>query len=311
MKVVLAGGSGQVGRVLQRGLRAAGHRTVVLSRTPGDGEVLWDGQTLGAWLEEIDGADAVVNLAGRSVNCRYNERNRREILESRIHSVRVVGEAIRAADRPPKVWLQAATATIYAHRYDAPNDEATGIIHAEGVPETWRFSLGIAQAWERALAESETPATRKVALRSAMTMSPDRGGVFDTLLTLVRRGLGGHQGDGRQFVSWIHEADFVAAVLFLLQGEMEGPVNLAAPCPLPNREFMRRLREAWGIQFGLPAPGPLLEVGAWAMGTETELILKSRNVIPGRLEEAGFHFEHPDWREASRELVERWRVLHA
>lgn len=249
----------------------------------------------------------MINLAGRSVNCRYDAKNRQEILLSRTESVAVVGEAIRRAERPPKVWLQAATATIYAHRYDAPNDEATGRIDAVGVPETWGFSLGIAQAWERALAEAETPGTRKVALRSAMTMSPDRGGVFDVLLGLVRHGLGGHQGDGRQYVSWIHEEDFVAAVLFLIEHDLEGPVNLAAPNPLPNRDFMRALREAWGIRFGLPSPHPLIDLGALLMRTETELPLKSRRVVPRRLEEAGFRFVHPTWPEAAKDLIERWR----
>ena len=308
MKVVLPGGSGQIGSLLVRGLREAGHETVVLSRRPRAGEILWEGETLGPWAAQIDGADAVINLAGRSVNCRYNAANRREILDSRVDSVRVVGEAIRAAAKPPYAWLQASTATIYAHRFDAPNAEATGRIDAVDVPETWRFSLGIAQAWERALDEAETPGTRKVALRSAITMSPDRGGAFDVLLGLVRRGLGGHQGDGRQYVSWIHEADFVAAVLFLLEGDLEGPVNLASPNPLPNRDFMRALREAWGIAFGLPAPRPLVDVGAWAMGTETELVLKSRRVVPRRLEEAGFRFAYPAWPKAARELTNRWRV---
>lgn len=308
MKAIIPGGSGQVGKILVRGLRRVGHSAVVLSRNPEKDEVRWDGETLGAWTEEIDGADVVINLAGRSVNCRYDAENRRQILESRVRSVAVVGEAIRNAAPPPRVWLQASTATIYAHRYDAPNDEATGRIDAIDVPETWVFSLGVAQAWERALDEAETPHTRKVALRSAMTMSPDRGGVFDVLLGLVRHGLGGHQGDGRQYVSWIHEDDFAAACLFLIESELEGPVNLAAPAPLPNRDFMRDLREAWGIPFGLPAPRPLVDLGAWAMRTETELILKSRRVAPRRLEEAGFRFAHPAWPEAARDLVARWRA---
>lgn len=306
MKIVLPGGSGQVGRILQRGLQAQGHETVVLSRRPQKGEVAWDGESAGLWAAEVDGADAVVNLAGRSVNCRYNAANRSEILESRVRSARAVGEAIRAARRPPRVWLQASTATIYAHRYDAPNDEATGLIEPQG-PDAWRFSLDVALAWERALDETETPDTRKVALRSAITMSPDCGGAFDTFLTLVRRGLGGTQGDGRQYVSWIHEDDFVGAVVFLLENEMAGPVNLAAPNPLPNREFMRDLRGACRAPFGLPAPEPLLGIGAWAMGTETELVLKSRRVVPRRLEEAGFRFAFPHWEEAARDLVARWR----
>jgi len=304
VKIVLPGGSGQVGRLLQRGLEKAGHETIVLSRRPKAGEVFWDAETVGPWAAELEGADAVVNLAGRSVNCRYTPANRKAILESRVRSTEAVGKAIAAARRPPKVWLQSSTATIYAHRYDAPNDEATGRIEAAG-PDTWRFSLDVALAWERALAEAPTPGTRKVALRSAMTMSPDPDGVFDVLSRLVRRGLGGAQGDGRQYVSWIHEDDFLAATLFLVENPLEGGVNLAAPNPLPNRDFMRALRRAWGVPFGLPAPAPLLEVGAWAMGTETELILKSRRVVPRRLEEAGFRFAFPEWEGAARDLVGR------
>ena len=307
---MIPGGSGQVGHVLERALRAAGHETVVLSRQPKTGETLWDGRTLGLWTDVLDGADAVINLAGRSVNCRYTPENRKAILDSRVDSVRVVGEAIATARKPPRVWLQASTATIYADRYDAPNDEATGTVAAAG-PDTWRFSLDVALAWERALADAPTPNTRKVALRSAMTMSPDRGGVFDVLLGLVRHGLGGTQGSGRQFVSWIHEADFTAAVLFLLDGEMEGAVNLAAPNPLPNRQFLRDLRRAWSITFGLPAPKPLLEIGTWAMRTESELVLKSRRVVPRRLEEAGFRFAFPTWPEAAEDLVARWRTARA
>ncbi|RYG19408.1 DUF1731 domain-containing protein [bacterium] len=200
--------------------------------------------------------------------------------------------------------LQASTATIYVHRYDAPNDELTGRIAPEG-PDTWRFSLDVAKAWEQALDEAETPRTRKVAMRCAIVMSPQKGGAFDVLSTLVRRGLGGTQGNGRQFVSWIHEADFIAAVEFLLRNDLKGPVNLASPNPLPNRDFMRALRKAWGVPFGLPTPAPLLEIGAWAMRTETELVLKSRRVVPRRLEEAGFRFTYPAWPEAARDLSAR------
>jgi uncharacterized protein (TIGR01777 family) len=286
---------------------------VVLSRgseTNGGRAVKWDGRTLGDWAAEIDGADAVLNLAGRSVDCRYNERNRRAIMESRVESTRVVGEAIASAARPPAVWLQAGTATIYAHRYDAPNDERAGILGGDerDVPDTWRFSIDVARAWERTLDEAETPATRKVKLRTAMMMSPDRGGVFDTLLSLVRRGLGGKAGDGRQYVSWIHHADFLRAIEWLIANEVEGAVNLAAPDPRPNAEFMRTLRHAWGIRVGLPATRWMLEVGAaLILRTETELVLKSRRVVPGRLLDAGFAFDFPEWSHAARDLCDDWR----
>ncbi|HEX2190778.1 MAG TPA: TIGR01777 family oxidoreductase [Longimicrobiaceae bacterium] len=313
MKVVLPGGSGQVGTVLARALHAGGHEVVVLSREPRPApwrSAAWDARTLGPWAAELEGADAVVNLAGRSVNCRYTPANRAAILESRVLSTRVLGEAVARCGRPPRAWLQASTATIYAHRFDAPNDEAGGVLGGSepGVPDTWRFSTDVARAWEDALAAADTPATRRVALRSAMVMSPDRGGIFDVLLALVRRGLGGRSGSGRQYVSWIHDADFVRAVLWILEnGEMEGPVNLASPGPLPNAEFMRVLRAAWGTRVGLPAAEWMLEVGARVMRTETELVLKSRRVVPGRLLEGGFRFLFPEWDGAARDLCARWR----
>ena len=316
MKIVIPGGSGQVGTLLARAFHGDGHDVVVLSRGASGGApwrtAAWDARTLGAWAGEIDGADVVINLAGRSVNCRYTPANRAEILSSRLDSTRVVGEAIARAARPPRVWLQSSTATIYAHRYDAPNDEATGIIGGGelGAPDTWRFSIGVATAWERALADADTPRTRKVALRSAMVMSPDRGGIFDTMLSLVRRGLGGTAGNGRQYISWIHEADFVRAIRWLIEHEERGgAVNLASPNPLPNAEFMRVLRRAWGTHIGLPATRWMLEIGARVMGTETELVLKSRRVVPGRLLQAGFTFEHPEWTEAAEDLVRRWREM--
>jgi uncharacterized protein (TIGR01777 family) len=252
----------------------------------------------------------VVNLAGRSVNCRYHAANRREILDSRVQSTRAVGEAIARAARPPRVWLQASTATIYAHRYDAPNDERTGVVGGSepDAPDTWRFSIDVASAWERALDGAVTPYTRKVAMRSAMTMSPDRGGVFDTLLWLVRRGVGGRAGDGRQYVSWVHDRDFVRAVEWLIdRDDMSGPVNICSPNPLPHAEFMRALREAWGAWVGLPATRWMLELGAWAMRTETELVLKSRRVVPTLLLKSGFPFEFPDWPAAARDLCARAR----
>lgn len=316
MKIVIPGGSGQVGTLLARHFHARQQEVVVLSRKPlctPWRSARWNGRTLDGWASEIDGADVVINLAGRSVNCRYTAANRRAILESRVESTRAVGSAIASATVPPRVWLQAATATIYAHRYDAANDEDTGLIggNEPDAPDTWRFSIDVAMAWEKALAEVETPRTRKVAMRSAMTMSPDRGGVFDTLLWLVRRGLGGRAGNGRQFVSWIHEEDFIRAVEWLINHDgLSGPVNLATPKPLPNEEFMRELRSAWGARIGLPASRWMIEAGTWLLRTESELILKSRRVVPGRLLESGFSFQFPNWSEAAVELCRRWRELN-
>lgn len=308
MKIVIAGGSGQLGTILARAFQSDGHPVIVLSRKVTEEPwrvVLWDARMIGAWSDALENADVVINLAGRSVNCRYNEKNRREIIESRVDSTRVIGEAIPRAANPPPVWLQMSTATIYAHSLDQPNDESTGIIggNEPDVPETWRFSIEVAKQWEQAVDEANMPHTRRVKMRSAMVMSPDAGGVFDTLLTLVKRGLGGRAGDGRQYVSWIHHEDFVRAVYRLIDDEkMKGAVNLAAPHPLPNREFMSRLREASGTSFGLPATKMMLEIGAVFMKTETELILKSRRVVPKKLLDAGFDFKFETWQKAARNL---------
>jgi uncharacterized protein (TIGR01777 family) len=313
MKVVIAGGTGQVGTLLSRAFHAAGYEVVVLSRRPRNAAwrvTIWDAETLGDWTAELEGADAVVNLAGRSVNCRYTPENRRLIRESRLKATRIVGEAIARASRPPRVWLQASTATIYAHRYDAPNDEATGILGGlePDAPDTWRFSIDVATSWERALNEAVVPHTRKVIMRSAMIMGPDRGGIFDVLLRLVRYGLGGRAGDGRQYVSWIHDQDFIRAVFWLIEhDELAGPVNLAAPNPVPQAEFMRILRAAWGSRIGLPATKWMLEIGALFLQTETELILKSRRVVPGRLPQTGFAFQLPIWEAAAPDVCRRWR----
>ncbi|MFF5718879.1 TIGR01777 family oxidoreductase [Streptomyces buecherae] len=311
MKIVIPGGTGQVGAILDRALTAAGHEVVVLTRRPArERQIGWDGRTLGAWAEAIDGSDAVVNLAGRSVSCRYTAANLRAMMDSRVDSARVVGEAIASASRPPRVWLQMSTATIYAHRFDAPNDEATGALGGTEprVPGYWAYSVDIARNWEQAQEEADTPHTRKVALRAAMVMSPDRGGVFDVLSWLTRLGLGGPVAGGGQYVSWIHDHDFVRAVEFLVdRDDLSGPVNLAAPAPLPQRAFMRALRTAWGVPVGLPATRWMAELGAFALRSDTELLLKSRRVVPGRLLEAGFTFDHARWPQAADDLVRRAR----
>jgi uncharacterized protein len=314
MKIVIPGGTGQVGTLLTRALLRDGHEVTVLARHPEASRlcraVAWDGASPGPWTVELEGADAVINLAGRSVNCRYTAINRRLIKESRVGSTRALGQAIGRCARPPRVWLQASTATIYAHRFDGPNDEANGILGGSesGAPDTWRFSIDVATSWERAAREADCPHTRQVLLRSAITLSPDPGGAFDLLLRMVRLGLGGQAGNGCQFVSWIHEVDFVRAVYRLIEDDaFAGPVNVAAPHPVPNREFMRVLREEWGIAFGIPAPEWLLEAGARLIGTESELLLKSRRVVPGLLESRGFEFRFPGWRRAARDLCAHWR----
>ncbi len=316
MKIVIPGGSGQVGAVLARNFVAKGDEVVILSRrsaavSSGSSRIVhWDGKSLGEWTDEVDGADVVINLAGRSVNCRYHQANRRAIMKSRVDSTRAVGQAISQAKNPPPVWLQASTATIYAHRYDAPNDERDGILGGaeSGAPDTWRFSIDVAKSWEAEAKSFKLPHTRMVLMRSAMTMSPDRGGVFDYLLWLVRFGLGGKHGDGRQFVSWIHDEDFFRAVRWLInRQDLTDAVNLASPNPLPNVQFMRELRQAWGARIGLPATRWMLELGTFLLRSETELVLKSRRVVPGKLVESGFEFDYAHWRDAAIELCQRWK----
>lgn len=320
MKIVIPGGTGQVGALVRRALAARGDDVVVLSRRSeqleaGVRHAVWDGRTLGAWADEVDGADAVLNLAGRTVSCRYTDANLRQMMSSRVESTRVVGEAIAAARRPPPVWLQMSTATIYADarsRADGrPHDEATGVLGGEepDVPLYWEYSVRIARRWEETQAQADVPGTRRVALRTAMVMTPDRGGVFDVLSWMTRVGLGGPVAGGGQFVSWIHGEDFVRTVELLLEREdLEGAVNVAAPEPVTQRELMRSLRRAWGVPLGLPATRLMAEVGALALRTDTELLLKSRRVVPGRLLDAGFRFDHPTWEDAAADLVARARA---
>ena len=315
MKIVIPGGTGQVGRILCRAFASAGDEVVVLTRNANPGCsyrcVRWDGESVGDWAKELEDATAVINLAGRSVNCRYGKKNRREILDSRVNSIRAIHSALEKTKNPPRVWLQASTATIYAHRYDTPNDESAGTIGGteRDAPDAWRFSIHVAKAWESAVDESGSlPNTRIVVMRSAMIMSPDQDGIFEQLLGLVRCGLGGRAGHGRQFISWIHERDFVGAVRLLIHDEaLSGAVNVCSPNPLPNSEFMRELRRAWGTTIGVPSSNWMLDVGAFFMRTETELILKSRRVVPGRLLQHGFEFQFPNWRDAAADLCVRYR----
>ncbi len=300
--IVLAGGTGYLGKALAPHLRARGDRVIVLTRQPRkrrDGviESRWDGRTLGAWVADVDGADALINLTGRSVNCRYTAANRAEILESRVASTRVLGLAIARCVRPPRKWLNASSATIYRGSLDQPMDETTGELGTG-------FSVDVCRAWENELAKARTPFTEKVALRTAMVMGPGEGGVFQAFHRLVRWGLGGTLGPGSQFVSWLHDEDFCRAVEWILATpDLTGTVNLTSPHPLPMREFLRELRDACGVRLGLPAPAWLLALGAIVLGTETELLLKSRRVVPARLLESGFCFRHPHWAGAVRTLI--------
>ena len=318
-RIVIPGGSGQVGRMLARFFQERGHHVTVLTRGPYSAPwqtVHWDAQRLGPWVETLDGADVCINLSGRSINCRYTARNRRELHDSRIGPTRLLHEAIAGLAQPPRLWMNASSATIYRHAIDRDMDEATGelggnemISRRRRAPEKWNWTVQLVKDWEAAFFSTPTPQTRKIALRTSLVFSPAPGSVFAVMSNLVRAGLGGTQGSGQQYVSWIHETDFAHAVEFLIEHqEIEGPVNLAAPNPLPNSEFMAALREAWEMPNGLPAPAPLLALGMFFLRTEPELVLKSRRVVPGRLLRAGFKFEFPDWPEAAADLVRQWRA---
>src|SRR6202050_3817614 len=311
LRIVIPGGSGQVGGILARYFHTQGHDVVVLARraTPVPWRIVnWDGASLGSWTSELEDADVLINLAGKSVNCRYTPANRRAIKESRIQTTQLLGQAIGRSLHPPRLWMNASTATIYRHALDRPMDEQTGEIggNEPNAPAKWRFSIDVATSWEKTFFNPVTPNTRKIALRSAVVMSPDRGGIFDTLLRLVRFGLGGTSASGMQFVSWIHDADFLGSIDYLIaRDEIDGVVNIASPNPLRNREFMKALREAWGSSIGLPATSWMLELGTFFLRTETELVLKSRRVIPRRLVEDGFQFQFPEWGAAVQNLVDR------
>ena len=305
-RIIIAGGSGFVGQALAAHFLTAKWDVVILTRSPDQPglvgrQLAWDGRTLGAWQAELDGAAAVINLTGKSVNCRYNARNRREILDSRVDSTRVLGQAIARCARPPQAWLNASTATVYRHTFGYPWDES-GETEASAEAKD-RFSVEVAWAWEQALNEAATPRTRKVALRMAMVLGRGKNSVFPVLRRLARFGLGGSMAGGRQFVSWIHEADYCRALEWLIgHADLEGPVNLTAPNPLPNGEMMRTVRQICGAPFGLPAASWMLEVGAFFLRTETELLIKSRRVIPGRLLASGYKFQVLTIREAFADL---------
>ncbi|MBD2766783.1 TIGR01777 family protein [Hymenobacter sp. BT664] len=299
-KMVIAGGNGFLGAHLRAHFTRLGYRVVVISRggAAGPANFHWDARTLGPWAAELEGAAILVNMAGRSVDCRYSAANKREIIASRVESTRVLGQAVATCATPPQVWVNSSTATIYADtRGDQPaNTEATGVIGTE-------FSEGVATAWEAAFAAGATPGTRQVALRTAIVLGRD-GGAFPVMAKLAKWGLCTPQGSGQQWVSWLHVADFCRAVEFLAtQTDEAGAFNLCAPHPLPNREFNALLGRRLRPLVRLPQPEWLLEIGAFLLRTETELILKSRKVYPQRLLALGFEFQHPTCASALESLL--------
>ena len=302
LSIAIAGGSGQIGRFLAAHFQSAGHRVVVLTRAPFAANwptVYWDGRheelfRQDSWIEALSGADVLINLAGRSIACPFTRQNRQAIRDSRIHSTRVLGRALASLPTPPRLWLNASSAII---------DSFPAGTTARGAAA---FLARLTEEWEAEFFRAPIPHTRKVALRSALFLAPQSGNLFATLSLLVRAGLGGTLGNGRQTISWIHAADYARAIDFLIQrDDLNGPFNLAAPTPLPNRAFMAALRDAWDRPNGLPWPAPLL----WLAGlvrADLRLALHSCHAVPGRLEHAGFGFEFPGWPSAAQDLVRRW-----
>jgi uncharacterized protein (TIGR01777 family) len=306
-RIILAGGSGFLGRAIAEHFLNAKWDAVILTRSPhqtgaAGRRVGWDARSLGSWQRELEGAIAVVNLTRKSVNCRYNAANRKEILDSRVNSTRVLGEAIGRCAQPPRVWLNASTATLYKHTAGKAWDESGEVEATHEAKDA--FSVEVGKEWEGALEEAQTSGTRKVAMRMAMVLGMGKNSVFPVLRRLVRFGLGGKMGSGEQYVSWMHVVDYCRAVEWLINHDnLCGPVNLVSPNPVPNREMMRILREVCRVPFGLPATEWMLEVGAFLLRTETELIIKSRRVIPGRLLESGFQFQFPSLKGAFEDLM--------
>jgi hypothetical protein len=296
-KIIIAGGSGFLGQVLERYFTKKEYAVIILTRTPTKANhVQWDGHSLSGWEHNLNCAKLLINLTGKSVDCRYNEQNRKLIYSSRIDATIILAKAINCCTNPPQTWINSSTATIYEHALEKEQGEKDGFIGHD-------FSMNIARSWETTFYAAETPKTRKIAIRTAIVMGK-HGGALPVLKKLVKLGLGGKQGTGKQKVSWIHEDDFSSAVDFLLTNtDLKGSYNLTVPKPTTNQLLMKSLRTVLKIPFGIPQPVWLLALGAKIIGTETELILKSRNVIPALLTQAGFVFKYTDITRALKQLT--------
>ncbi|WP_046212517.1 TIGR01777 family oxidoreductase [Paenibacillus wulumuqiensis] len=292
-KIVLAGGTGFIGQYFEAEFRKMGYDVIIISRQPG--HVSWDQQS--EIVDALENAAMVINLAGKSVNCRYTERNKREILNSRLETTRILGNAILSCQSPPTIWFNSSTATIYRHSEDRPMTESTGEIGTG-------FSVEVAKAWEQAFFEFELPQTRQIALRISIVLGRG-GGVMVPYQNLVRYGLGGRQGSGHQRFSWIHVDDLFHIVLFLQErAHLNGVFNCSAPSPVTNAELMATLRQVMRRRIGLPSPRWMLELGARIIRTETELILKSRWVVPNRLVKEGYMFRYGRLEKTLRDVLQ-------
>lgn len=300
-KIVLAGGNGYLGTVLAQYYQSLAKEVIILSRKPAAAKgniitLVWDGATAGEWVNALENADLLINLCGKNVNCRYTPQNKQEIISSRVVPTALLGKAIGGLSHPPKLWINVTSATIYRHAEDHAQDEATGEIG-------YGFSIDVCKQWEQTFFDTITPATRKVALRMGIVLGHNDG-VFPRLLNLVKLGMGGKQGDGEQYVAWVHEHDVARVTDWLMQHpDVDGIINCIALQAVKNHELMRIIRRAYGIPLGLPAPQWLLEIGAVVIGTETELILKSRWVAPQRLLDGGFQFQFPQAKHAIHDIL--------
>ncbi|RKS21965.1 hypothetical protein CLV94_2600 [Flavobacterium endophyticum] len=298
-KLIIAAGTGFLGQVLANHFKDKFKEIIILTRgdskiKDGINYIKWNAKTFSGWEKELENTDVLINLAGKSVDCRYTEENKKEILDSRLESTRILNLAVLHCQNPPKHWLNSSTSTIYRHSLDKQMDEVDGEIGDD-------FSMNVAKSWEKAFFETETPTTRKTALRTSIVLGK-KGGAFLPLKNLAKIGFGGKQGKGNQFISWVHEKDFARALEFILEKELTGVVNIVSPKPIRNASFMKALRKSLGIPAGIPINEKLLKFGAKIIGTETELVLKSRNVIPKRLLENGFEFEFGDLEMALKNL---------
>ncbi|REC62439.1 TIGR01777 family protein [Chryseobacterium pennae] len=297
MKIIIAAGTGFLGKNLEKYFTGKGDQVYIFTRNPKrKNEIYWDAKTIGEWRKTLEQADVLINLTGKSVDCRYHEKNRAEIYNSRIESTRVLQEAIDHCILKPKIWLNAGSATIYVHSEKHLNTEENGIIGDD-------FSMNICKSWEEEFFKTKNSGIRKVALRTSIVLG-NNGGAFPKLKMITRLGLGGKQGRGNQMVSWIHIEDFCKAVDWIIQNEnRDGAVNITAPAPLSNEAMMKKLRKQFKAPFGLNAPVWQLEIASVFLNTETELLLKSRNVYPQKLMESGFHFSYPTFDEAILNLL--------
>lgn len=301
-KIIIAAGTGFLGQVLVDHFKDSFEEIVILTRGKSENKnnikyVNWNAKTFSGWEKELENTTVLINLAGKSVDCRYNEKNKQEIFNSRIESAKILNEAVLQCENPPKHWLNSSTSTIYRFSLDKQMDETTGEIGND-------FSMNIAKSWEKAFFETKTPKTLKTALRTSIVLGKN-GGAFIPLKTLAKLGMGGKQGNGKQFISWIHEKDFARAVAFVIENKLENEINIVSPNPIRNVDFMSKLRKAVGMPFGISQPKWLLELGSKIINTETELVLKSRNVIPKRLQENGFTFKYDSVDKTFKNLLQK------